>query len=774
MIRPLIPLIIVLLLGSFTVAKEVSFDREIRPIFSENCFACHGFDAKAREAGLRLDSRVGAVEEGGAIVPGDSAASLLMDRLRSDDQDVRMPPSETGHKLTDTQIETIETWIEQGAEYQTHWAFVPTSEVEVPQKGASDSTHPIDSFIHAKLADANLTASKQAKPETLIRRVSLDLVGLPPSVEDIESFRIESAVDFDAAYDALVERLLASPHYGERWGRWWLDQARYADSNGYSIDAPREIWKYRDWVVQALNADMPFDEFTIEQLAGDLLPHATQDQRIATGFHRNTPINQEGGIDPEQFRIDSIIDRVGTTGTVWLGMTVGCAQCHDHKFDPLTQRDFYQLFAFFNNQDEPSIQIYPSDVDAPSLVAEQKYLADQQQKLLSEHAVEIAQWEAALDPESKKSLSPATLNALAMPADKRKLAQEIAIAVASGVLPIDSSMDEWVQRQGKIAEHLDRGVSTMVLAERSEPRQSHVFIKGDFTRPDEEVQPQTPAVLPPLHPQNNPPNRLDLAQWIVSPENPLTARVIANRVWQQYFGRGLVETENDFGLQGTSPTHPHLLDWLAIELQRNDWSLKALHRLILSSETYRQSSTVRADLQEHDPMNLLLGRQNRLRLDAEVVRDVALVASGLFSPKMGGPPVFPPIPDGVMNLGQVSRTWRTSEGADRYRRGLYTFVYRATPFPSLNVFDAPDGLVSCTQRLRSNTPLQALTLLNDLAFFEFAQALKTQIETAGIAVAFERCTSRQPSDEELELLSQLNSLGAARALLNLDETINRE
>lgn len=770
----LLILLMTVLLGSHTLADEVSFDREIRPILAGNCFACHGFDAEAREADLRLDSRVGAVDEGGVIVPGDAAASVLMDRLRSDDDDMRMPPPAAGHKLTDAQIEKIETWIEQGAEYQTHWAFVPAIDVQVPQNEASDSTHPIDSFIDAKLAKENLTASSQAEPETLIRRVSLDLIGLPPSVEEIESFRKESAVDFDTAYNALVERLLASPHYGERWGRWWLDQARYADSNGYSIDAPREIWKYRDWVVQALNADMPFDQFTIEQLAGDLLPNATQDQRIATGFHRNTPINQEGGIDPEQFRIDSIIDRVGTTGTVWLGLTIACAQCHDHKFDPLTQKEFYQFFAFFNNQDEPSIKVYPRDVDAPSLIAEQKEKIDQQQKLLDEHASEIANWEASLDPEIQKSLSKATIKALAVPAKDRKLAQKVVIAIASGVLPSDSPMDEWVKRERNIAEQLRRGVSTMVLAERSKPRQSHVFIKGDFTRPDEQVQPQTPAVLPPMQPQNDPPNRLDLARWIVSPENPLTARVIANRVWQQYFGRGLVETENDFGLQGTSPTHPLLLDWLAIELQQNRWSLKQLHRRIVSSKTYRQSSTVRADLQERDPMNELLGRQNRLRLDAEVIRDVALVASGLFSPKMGGPPVFPPIPDGVMSLGQIQRSWRTSEGEDRYRRGLYTFLYRVTPPPSLSVFDAPDGLVSCTRRLRSNTPLQALTLLNDLAFFEFAQALKSRIDTEGIAVAFESCTSRQPSDEELELLGQLSSLGAARALLNLDETINRE
>ncbi len=759
---------------SLIVAEEVSFDRDIRPILSENCFACHGFDAKSREADLRLDTRQGAVDDSGSIVPGDSSASALVDRLHTEEADERMPPPETGHVLTSVEIKKIETWINQGAEYETHWSFVAPKQVPLPKWNSNSHSHAIDQFIGAKLAELNLNPSEQAEPRTLMRRVSLDLIGLPPTLSEIESFEKDAEVNFDGAYDSLVERLLASPHYGERWGRWWLDQARYADSNGYSVDAPREIWQYRDWVVHALNEDMPFDQFTIEQLAGDLVPGSTDSQKIATGFHRNTSINQEGGIDHEQFRIDSIFDRVGTTGTVWLGLTIGCSQCHDHKFDPLTQKEFYQLFAFLNNQDEPTLKLYPEDVDATALIAEQKEIHEKQKKLIEEHADSIAKWEAKLDEPSKKALAKEVFKAIQTNKNKRSLSQQLAIASASGLLPEGIPLTEWASRDSAIAGQLSRGVSTMVLSERSKPRTTTVFIKGDFTRPDQVVTPGTPAVLHPLKSDSEYPTRLDLARWIVSPENPLTSRVIANRIWQQYFGRGLVETDSDFGLQGTSPTHPELLDWLALNLQKSGWSLKSFHRMIVTSKTYRQSSKVRSDLDKHDPLNLLLGRQNRLRLDAEIVRDVALVASGLFSPKLGGPPVYPPIPDGVMSLGQVRRGWSESQGDDRYRRGLYTFIYRVTPPPSLNVFDAPDGLSSCTRRIRSNTPLQALTLLNDRAFFEFAEAMQKRIEVEGIASAFQRCTTRSATEEELKLLSQLDTLGAARALLNLDETINRE
>lgn len=753
-------------------ADTVSFDHDIRPILSENCYACHGFDAESREADLRLDVRQPALDAGNVIVPGDADASLLVARILSDDENELMPPPDSGRELTQEQIEKLRKWIAQGAIYEEHWAFVPPVSTDPPTfPGVS---HPIDRLIQSRLATEGLRPSPAADLTTLIRRVSLDLIGLPPTPTEIDDFQTAAAINVDAAYTELVDRLLASPHYGERWGRWWLDQARYADSNGYSIDGPREIWKYRDWVVNALNRDMPFDQFTIEQLAGDLLPDATVEQRVATGFHRNTQINQEGGIDREQFRIDSIFDRVATTGTVWLGLSIGCAQCHDHKFDPVSQKEFYQMFAFLNNQDEPSIKVYPDEVDAPELMTEQKRVTAQLNDIIKEHQAALDQWEQQLSTDAQANLDSDVKKILELDAKKRKPTDHLRLLVVSGLLPDSALVNSLQKREAEISRQLARGVSTMVLAERSKPRQSTVFIKGDFTRADEEVMPGTPSVLHPLVAERALPNRLDLAHWIVAPENPLTTRVIVNRVWQQYFGRGLVETDSDFGLQGSLPSHPRLLDWLAVKFRENHWSLQDLHRLIVTSHTYRQSSRAREDLIASDPLNHLLGRQNRLRLDAEIVRDVALVASGLFSPELGGPPVYPPIPEGVMALGQVRRRWNVSKGGDRYRRGLYTFVYRATPPPSLNVFDAPDGQSSCTRRIRSNTPLQALTLLNDAAFFEFAQALQQRIEAEGIRTTFQRCTSREPTDEEVELLSQLDPLGAARALLNLDETINRE
>ncbi|MCO6454329.1 MAG: DUF1553 domain-containing protein, partial [Pirellulaceae bacterium] len=634
-------------------------------------------------------------------------------------------------------------------------------------------SHPIDRFIQAALADAGLDPSPRADAATLARRVSLDLIGLPPTPDELDAFLRANTADEAAAWQELVERLLASPHHGERWGRWWLDQARYADSNGYSIDAPREIWKYRDWVVAALNADLPFDRFTVEQLAGDLLPDATVDQQVATGFHRNTQINQEGGIDREQFRIDSVFDRVATTGTVWLGLTIGCAQCHDHKFDPILQEEYYRLFAFLNNQDEPTIKVYEPGVDVAALTAEQRAAEQALAAWLDERAEQQATWEAALTDEARKKLSASAQKSLGVAREKRSLAQRREL-FAAGPGAGDESFQERQQRLHRVETQLARFVSTMVLRERPAPRATHVLIKGDFTRPAGEVQPGTPAVLPPLEAAGERPNRLDLARWLVSPQNPLTARVIVNRVWQQYFGRGLVETENDFGLLGARPSHPELLDWLACEFMERGWSLKAVHRLIVSSHTYQQSSRAREDLQRKDPDNYLLGRQERLRLDAEIVRDVALTASGLLARKLGGPPVFPPIPEGVMSLGQVRRAWTVSQGEDRYRRGLYTFIYRATPPPALNVFDAPDGYSACTRRNRSNTPLQSLTLMNDAAFFEFAGALDQIIQRDGLQAAFLRCTGRVPDAEERAALERLDSLTAARVLLNLDETITRE
>lgn len=756
-----------------TAIIEISFNRHIRPILSENCLSCHGFDPGHRQADLRLDTFEGATGEldgPTAIVPGDVESSELWNRIISDDPDSVMPPP-SSHKpaLTDAQKSLIKQWIEQGAKYAPHWSFVAPARPEIDLQGSE----AVDFFIDQQLKQASLERSEPASAETLLRRVSLDLTGLPPTVSELDAFKNAYDESPEQAYEQLVNRLLASPHYGERWGRWWLDQARYADSNGYAHDNPRSIWKYRDWVIDALSSDMPFDQFTIEQLAGDLLPNATASQKIATGFHRNTSINQEGGIDVEQFRIDSIFDRVATTGTVWLGLTIGCAQCHDHKFDPIEQKEYYRFFAFLNNQDEPTIRVDEENQDLTSVESEQKAVEKKISSYLKEREKDLEAWQNERTESEKENELKPLKSQLSKPFAKRTLQENLEIFKAAFG---DEAKDfEVLHRQHEeLAAKMAGSTTTMIMKERDQPRKTTLFINGDFTRPADEVSPGTPALLHPYEGVAERNNRLDLAQWIVSPKNPLTSRVIANRVWQQYFGRGLVETENDFGSQGSLPSHPELLDWLATELIARDWSLKELHRVIVLSKTYQQSSLDRADLKEKDPYNYLLGRQQRIRLDAEIVRDSALAASDLLAPTLGGPPVFPPIPDGVMDLGQVKKNWTVSKGPDRYRRGVYTFVYRASPPPSLAVFDAPDGQSTCTRRIRSNTPLQALTLLNDPAFFEFAMAMKKIVETEGIDAAFRRCTSRKPTDDEQEILTKLDTLSAARVLLNLDETVTRD
>ncbi len=767
------PALLLALAWSAMADAKVSFNREIRPILSEQCFSCHGFDAKHRKADLRLDTREGALAENDgvrAIIPGDPAKSELWKRLLSQDPEEVMPPPEAHKpKLTAKQLATLRRWIEEGAPYEPHWAFTAPVRPTLKEKGPA----AIDALIDQGLKEAGLTPSPEASPDKLLRRVSLDLTGLPPTPAELDAFAQARAKDPEAAYAAAIDRLLASSAYGERWGRWWLDQARYADSYGYSIDAPRSIWKYRDWVVGSLNADLPFDRFTVEQLAGDLLPDAGEAQRIATGFHRNTPINQEGGIDVEQFRIDSVFDRVGTTGTVWLGLTVGCAQCHDHKFDPITQKEFYRMFAFFNNQKEPTMKVSDPSRDEAKLAAAFRDADQALSAFLDQRAPALQQWETGLTKATTAKLSDPVKAALRKPAAQRN-ATERALLFAASPGATDKTFKALQKKAKDVADLRDGGPTTLVLKELAKTRKTHLLTAGDFTRPAEEVTPGVLSVLHAFKPDQGAVNRLDLARWIASKENPLTARVIANRVWQAYFGRGIVETDNDFGSQGTPPSHPELLDWLAVEFVEQGWSLKSLHRTIVHTRAYRRDSANRADLIEKDPDNRLLARQTRLRLDAELVRDSALVASGILTHKVGGPPVYPPIPDGVMSLGQVKRVWNTSKGADRTRRGLYTFTYRVTPPPAFAVFDAPDGLSTCTRRNRSNTPLQALTLLNDPAYFEAAQALAKVIEKEGLATAFRRCTSRAPEAAELAVLSPLDRLSAARALLNLDETITRD
>jgi hypothetical protein len=810
-VRTFFTLPFALLLAPAVPAGAVDYVRDVKPVLTQHCTRCHG--ESKQEGGLRTDTAA-FLDEGGdsgpVLTPGNSARSLLMQVITNQHADIpRMPYKKP--PLDGAQIAVLKTWIDQGAggapagelpgKY-THWSFVAPERAAPPAvKGTAWPRNPVDAFILARLEAEKIAPAAEADRITLLRRISLDLLGLPPSPAEVDTFLQDRS---PKAYERVVDRLLASPHYGERWARPWLDVARYADSNGYSIDAPRQIWKYRDWVVGALNRDLPFDQFVIEQLAGDLLPNATREQKVATGFNRNTQINQEGGIDPEQFRIEAVIDRVNTFGTAFLGLTVGCAQCHDHKFDSITQREYYQLFAFFNSTVEdghgkniPGGLLEFRDELEPqeALQAELAEARGDLERYLDTRGREVAVWRAALTSESRGELKPSAREAIDIPWDQQTLAQKRALY--STVAAADPEFKTRDTKLARIERRERKPVSTLIMAELPKPRESVVFIKGDFTRPGDKVAPGTPAILPPLEAPG--PTRLDLARWVVHPANPLPARVIVNRVWQHYFGRGLVETENDFGTQGAPPTHPELLDWLATELVARRWSLKALHRLIVTSATYRQSSLARPDLEVSDPLNKLLARQTRLRLDAEIVRDVALAASGLLAPQLGGPPVYPPQPDGVMNLGQSRRAWIPSKGTDRHRRGLYTHLWRATPHPALAVFDEPDAFSACTRRLRSNTPLQALTLLNDQQFYEFAEALAARVQrdvsgdpAAQLDFAFRLCVSRPPSPAErgrlTALLEQQLTTNAedpaasrqlawttiARVLLNLDETITRE
>ncbi len=739
------------------------FESTIQPILRTNCLACHS--EKAMNSGLSLETRESLLKGGNR----GAGTHIILEAVQQTGA-LKMPP---GRKLKDEQVAALEKWLAAGAPYPTallkskrpgadHWAFQAPKRVAPPAvKNASWVRNPVDNFVLEKLEKAGLTPSPEASKETLLRRVSLDLIGLPPTHDEMAAFLADSS---PRAYEKAVDRLLASPHYGERWGRLWLDIARYADSDGYTIDAPREIWKYRDYVIEALNKDLPFDQFVIEQFAGDLLPNPTLDQLVATGFHRNTPSNYEGGIDFEQYRVEAVADRVQTTGSAFLGLTLGCARCHDHKYDPVSQREFYQLFAFLNNVDEVDKEKDRKDFNKPFLPI------GNGEELARYHA-----WEKQLE------LLETELN-------------EYREALPAEGAPLDPGVRE---RERHITEHrkrIPKITRTLVMRDLAKPRQAYIHLGGDFTRKGADVEPGVPAVLPPI-PEGSPKNRLTLAKWLVSRNHPLTARVTANRFWQKYFGRGIVDTENDFGTMGDAPTHLELLDYLALEFMDKGWSQKALHKTIVMSAAYRQDSKVRPDAKAVDPDNKLLARQSRQRLDAEIVRDSALVASGLFSGKMLGPSVYPPLPAGANSVTQVTREWKTSTGEDRYRRGVYTYFQRSAPHPGLILFDAPDATVTCTRRIRSNSPLQALTLLNDEAYFEFAQALAGRIlgdasaadDAARLQRGFLLAVNRVPAageqDRLLRLLRAQRDAGkdnkaawtaVSRVLLNLDEFMTRE
>ncbi|MCZ2075605.1 MAG: PSD1 and planctomycete cytochrome C domain-containing protein [Bryobacterales bacterium] len=813
-----------------TVNSPEWFESAVKPVLRANCWACHS--ARNRISGLALDSR-DAVLAGGnrgpAVRPGQSAASLLMAAVRHEGA-VKMPPTT---RLKEEQVEVLRAWIDAGVPWSStpakiraagHWAFQPVRRPAVPEvRNSAWTRNAIDRFIAARLEKEGLPPSPEADKYTLLRRVSLDLTGLPPSPAEVDAFLADRSPD---AYERVVDQLLASPHFGERWGRHWLDLARYADSDGYNIDSPRPMWKYRDWVINALNRDMPFDQFVIEQIAGDLLPHPTADQLIATGFHRNTLLNLEGGIDFEQYRVEAVADRTDTTGVVFLGLTVGCARCHDHKYDPVSQRDFYRLYAFFNNIDEMTNGRDRSRAQEPVLEFPTRDQSIQRETIRTQIALlegELASYQAALDSKFAKwekevrAHPPEKMPPELLSAVKRDITGRTEIERDELMRFFHEQDLGWKERRASIAALRRREPkvdAALILRELPSPRESYIHLGGDFLRKGEAVEPGTPQVLPQL-PSAGRATRLDLARWLVSKQNPLTSRVMVNRVWQRYFGRGLVATENDFGTQGAKPAYPDLLDRLASEFMDSGWKLKALHRAIVTSATYRQASANRPELAQRDPENSLVARQNRLRLEAEIIRDAALAASGLLSRKIGGPSVYPPLPEGAMGVTQVNREWPVSKGEDRYRRGMYTFFWRSAPHPALMAFDAPDATAACTRRNRSNTPLQSLTTLNNEAFFEAARHLGRRIvkestaeDTARVEHAFRLALARPPSPGERDRLIafvqteqryfEANEteaadlaadpgmgrprdlapiaawISASRALLNLDEFLTRE
>ncbi len=933
-----------------------SFDRDVKSILAANCFACHGPDAGSRKAKLRLDVRDSAVTERNrrrAIAPGDAGKSELIARVTSDDATKRMPPAETGKMLSKAQVDTLRKWIDSGAKYEQHWAFVQPTKPKLPDvKQTTWPRNGIDHFVLARLQAAGLSPSPPADRYALIRRVYLDLIGLPPTPQEADAFVNDSD---PRAYEKVVDRLLASKHYGERWARPWLDLARYADTNGYEKDRPRSIWLYRDWVINALNNDMPFDRFSIEQLAGDMLPNATPAQRVATGFHRNTMLNEEGGIDPLEFRYYAMVDRVATTGSVWLGLTTGCAQCHTHKYDPITHTDYYRLMALLNNADEPDlivvddatrarqaeidrqiaqleadlpIQFPPAAGDGPIEKRRAEHLDAKLNAWIEQQRPLAKRWRVLRPTELTSNLPKlevlqdgsifssgdvtkrdvfkltfdlpkvqpvtalrlevlpddrlpargpgrafyegrkgdfflselsATLNGnpvrltrpshtfgkisigsggakatnvldgngstgwstagqegqanhlvvnLEKPITGGKLevtmlferhfaaslgrfrfaATGAAGGAAASKLPVDieallatdattwsAAQRETVQRHflrttpelAAVRKKIDdlrrrrpKGVTTMVMQERpnDNPRTTHRHHRGEYLSTREVVSAGLPELFGPTNPGVT--NRLELARWLVSKDNPLAARVAVNRAWQAMFGIGLVETSGDFGTQGAVPSYPELLDWLATTFVENGWSFKKLHRLIVTSATYRQSASAPPASIARDPANRMLARGPRFRVPAETVRDIMLRSSGLLSDKVGGPSVFPPQPAAVTSLAYGNFKWRTSTGEDRYRRSLYTFAKRTAPFAAYTTFDGPTGENCVVRRDRSNTPLMALTLLNDAMYLEMAQKLARDVVALSNAtsdratIAFRRVLTRPPTQREVTLIGQ--------------------
>ena len=963
-------------------AAAVNFQRDVRPILAGKCFTCHGPDGAAREADLRLDAAADALADRGgyqAIKPGDHRESEVWKRLVSDDADLRMPPSDGHEPLTPAQVDTLARWIDQGAIYEIHWAFVPPTEPPVPNVPGVST--PIDAFINRSLIAAGLEPSLPADAYAIVRRVYLDLIGIPPTPEEADAFAADPS---PLAYSRLVDTLIARPEYAERWARPWLDLARYADTNGYEKDRPRTIWPYRDWVLSAIASDMPFDQFTIRQLAGDMIPGATDDDRIATGFHRNTMLNEEGGIDPQEYRFQSMVDRVGTTGTVWMGLTVGCAQCHTHKYDPITHTDYYAMFALLNGADEPEHEVADPGVTArrEAITAEIRELEN---RLIQDHLIGSAgdsetrsEIQMALDqfvaasradardwqvivPSAMESTMPkltvqddgsilasgdvtkrevykltfpplqnglpvTAIRLEALPHETLPAAgpgvafyegrrgdfflSELEINVGDAMVKLENpstsfgkisigsgsadggnvidgegstgwstsgaegEANHWVANfekpfspdapwtiemvferhfaaaLGRFRVSLSNGdeakaltfdaateaelvkwqidpqaatdqsladelrhqfiyasdlmnehrkpieslraqmpepVRTLVMRE-GDGRVTHRYHRGEYLQPREEVASAVPAVFA-ADDVPKPTNRYEFAMWLVSDSNPMFARVTVDRAWRDLFGRGIVHTAGDYGTQSEPPSHPELLDFLATRFISDGMSIKRLHRQIVMSEVYRRSSHRRPDVLAVDPENKLLAIGPRRRLEGERIRDAILSASGLLANRMGGPSVFPPQPAGVTARAYGNVQWTQSDGADRYRRSLYTYAKRTAPFAALGVFDGPTGETCLPRRDTSNSPLQALTLMNDAMFIEMAQAIADDVarqmdpndQREMASAIFRRLVTRPPTDSELASIVDFHQsieaddasrwMLVARALMNLDEVI---
>lgn len=760
--------------------EPIDFNRDIRPILAENCFYCHGQDGNKRQADLRLDQQQAAID-GGALVPGKPAESSLMTRIRSEDPETQMPPPKSNRRLSPAQKDLLERWIAAGGNYAAHWAFVaPVRPVEPPVKNEAWIRNGIDRFVLARLEAENLAPSAEADRATLIRRLSIDLTGLPPTPQDVDAF----IADTDPkAYENLVDRLQASPHYGERMALPWLDAARYADSNGFQQDGDTWQWIWRDWLVGALNRDLPFDQFTIWQLAGDLLPNATIEQKIASGFNRNHLLNGEGGAIAEEQRFVILFDRIDTTATTWLGLTMACAQCHDHKYDPLTTRDYYGLLDAFNRLPESGTpQFFSSRIRVAAPFLELPTV---------ENREKIAKWEAEIQAADAEAAPVATaayegwragISADGKPAEGKGLPEPIAAilrkpeaertdaekksldtdlrrhfdekvkATLFEKLPVLNKADS--PRKQLAAYRADQIPRVMIMSDER-PRETAILERGEYLKPKEKVTFATPAFLPPL-PPGAPANRLGFAQWLMMPEHPLTARVQVNRFWQHYFGAGLIKTAEDFGVQSEYPIHGPLLDWLAVEFRERGWSMKAMHKLIVMSATYRQSSRVSPALRTRDPENRLYARSSRFRMPSLLLRDWALAASGLLNGRLGGVPVYPYQPDAVWEALAITKerdfTYPQSTGDDLYRRSLYTF-WRRTVSPA-NMFDTSNRQACRVRQSTTSTPLHALTTLNDPTWVEASRVLAERcLKEPGtvedrLAAAFRRVVGRPATDAD--------------------------